>query len=180
MSAGFARAARLHWVRAAALWLALALALLAPGSVDAIDAVLAHSTPGIKQWWFVQEKETRFHPPGRGVDVSLLLVDRIAARCQAAGVRLLLVLQGKDRGTAAEKVLSRARERGVPVLDLVLEFRREQERDPGAEERLFDGHMTAAGNRPRQAASRSSSARSWGSRFQLRVSLSMKTGWAPQ
>ena len=119
--------------------------------VDALCANLARS------WWIGDEKEVRALPPGKGGEVALLLVDRIAAYCRARGCKLLLVLQGEelrpdaddpgDPTAASLAMLERARSLGVPTLDLIAAAAEAERRTPGVRAGWFDGHMTAEGNR---------------------------------
>jgi hypothetical protein len=108
-----------------------------------LDATLSHVCP---QWWIVDQKEVRAHPPGQGAEIALLLVDRIAAFARAHACGVMFVLQGEDSTPAADAVLARARAAGLPAVDLIAAYRAEAARDPGAKRRLFAGHMTPAGN----------------------------------
>ncbi|HLU37881.1 MAG TPA: hypothetical protein VK081_00755 [Planctomycetota bacterium] len=108
-----------------------------------LDAVLAHVA---QRWWIVDQKEVRAHPPGKGAEIALLLVDRVAATCRGRNCRVMFVLQGEESTPAADAVLVRAREKGLIALDLVAAFRAELARDPDAKRRLFAGHMTPEGN----------------------------------
>lgn len=109
-----------------------------------VDAVLANLVP---QWWIVDQKEVRAHPPGVGAQIALLLVDRIAAACGERECRLLFVLQGDRTTAAADAVIARARARGIVTLDLIARLGEEERIDPSVKARWFAGHMTAAGNR---------------------------------
>lgn len=100
-----------------------------------------------KAWWVTDQKERRVHPGGKGNEIGLLLVDRIAAHCRERQCRLLVVLQGEKSLPGADAVLARAAAAGARTLDLVARYQEELRRDPGAKARLFDGHMTSAGNR---------------------------------
>ncbi|MEZ5964250.1 MAG: hypothetical protein R3F56_10430 [Planctomycetota bacterium] len=109
-----------------------------------IDAVLANV---VNRWWIVDQKEVRAHPPGKGAEIALLLVDRIADFCEKRSCRVMFLLQG-ERGTeAATAVLARARSRGLAALDLIARVEEEERADPSVRARYFRGHMTAAGNR---------------------------------
>lgn len=108
------------------------------------DAVLANT---VRNWWVDAEKQIAVLPPGTGVKVGLLLVDRMAAFCHAQGCRLLFVLQGERSNDDGRAVIARARQGGIGALDLVAEFEAAVAADPDVRERWFDGHMTAAGNR---------------------------------
>ena len=100
-----------------------------------------------RAWWFENEKQVTVpHLKGRGGEIGERLVDRIAARCRAANVRLLILLQGDTPRDDALAVLAHARERGVATLDLATEFRALHAKDPGLHERWFRGHMTREGN----------------------------------
>jgi hypothetical protein len=108
------------------------------------DALLAH---GFEPWWYLNEKTVRVHPPGRGAELALLMVDRLVVLCRERGVRLLWVVQGVDQDAAATAVLARARSSGAETLDLVTLFLSAERQEPGLRERYFHGHMTPAGNR---------------------------------
>lgn len=108
-----------------------------------LDAIFATAW---KAWWVTDEKNVRVHPQGKGVVIAKLLVDRIAEVCRQRGCRLLLLAQGEGANQPTLELLAHARSTGVHVLDLIAAFQRVVRRDPGALERYFDGHMTAAGN----------------------------------
>jgi hypothetical protein len=114
------------------------------------DFVLANALP---HWWAGDQREVRAHPPGAGIglEISRLLLDRLAARCRSENVQLLLVLQGThvdgDPSTAmANGLVQHAHERGLAVLDLASAFAAAAGADPSLSTRWFAGHMTAAGN----------------------------------
>lgn len=109
-----------------------------------LDAVIANTWT---DWWVTNEKQVRVHPPGRGGEIGLLLVDRIAAVCEARACELLLVLQGDGHDAPSLALLERARARGAHALDLTAAFQTLYAKDPTLHDRFFDGHMTAAGNR---------------------------------
>ncbi|MGE3172424.1 MAG: hypothetical protein AB7O97_07330 [Planctomycetota bacterium] len=108
-----------------------------------VDAFCANA---FRQWWVEDQKQVRAHPPGRGREIAVLLVDRIQSFCLQRGARLLLVLQGQETTDDAEAVFAHARAAGVRTCDLIAAYREELARDPTATARLFAGHMTAAGN----------------------------------
>jgi hypothetical protein len=107
------------------------------------DAFLAHTAT---EWW-IGEKQVRALPHGRGVESSLLLIDRIAAYCAARRCRLLVALLGTRAPDGARAVLARAQRHGATVLDqpALLDAARTAG-DPDPEAGLFDGHPTPAGN----------------------------------
>ena len=108
------------------------------------DAILSKSA--WKMWYSGNDRDVRVHAPGTGLSIGHLLVTRLQARCRERGVRLLLVMQGKDHDRGSETLLEHARAEGIETVDLVATYRDELARDPGTERRLFDGHMTPAGN----------------------------------
>lgn len=107
------------------------------------DTVFAHTLP---VWWCTNIDQRRALPEGAGVEVGRLLVDRLVAECRERGAKLLIMLQGDRAGPGAARVLDRAREQGVLVLDLVAEYQALLARDPSLAECWFKIHMTAAGN----------------------------------
>lgn len=109
-----------------------------------VDAVLANT---VRAWWFEDEKQVPVpHLVGRGRDLGTKLVERIAARCRARGVRLLLLLQDRAPTDDALAVLRHAERLGVPTLDLASRFVQLAAEDPSLGRRWFDGHMTREGN----------------------------------
>lgn len=109
-----------------------------------LDAVLSATAT---QWWYKEERSRRVHPPGEGLKIARLLIDRIDALCRDRGCRPLIVSQGPRRTGSATELLQYARGRGLETLDLIDRVNDLGERDPGIFERFFDGHMTPEGNR---------------------------------
>ena len=62
------------------------------------------------------------HLEGKGREIGKKLIERIAATCQARGVRLLLLLQDKQPDEAALAVLRHAESLGVTTLDLASKY----------------------------------------------------------
>jgi hypothetical protein len=109
-----------------------------------VDAVLANVA---RAWWFENEKQVTVpHLKGRGGELGQCLVDRIAARCRTANVRLLVLLQGEAPRDDALAVLAHAQQRGVATLDLASEFAALHAEDASLRTRWFRGHMTREGN----------------------------------
>jgi hypothetical protein len=140
-----------------------ALAVHLPGEGEAIDAeeqaarafknLLGHSAlldavlgNLAKDWWINDEKLVRALPEGRGLPASLLLIDRIATFCAARGCRLAVLLIADVGGEPGRAALARAGERGALTVDLPAILAAERTGDPDLQARLFDGHLTAAGN----------------------------------
>lgn len=110
-----------------------------------VDAVLANTC---KAWWFENEKQVKVkHLEGKGRDIGKKLIERIAAACQARGVRLLLLLQDKQPDEAALSVMRHAESLGVTTLDLASKYAALVAAGPGPHDGWFAGHMTRAGNR---------------------------------
>jgi hypothetical protein len=101
----------------------------------------------VKYWWYKEERSTRVHPPGEGLTIARLLVERIDALCRERGCRLLIVSQGPRRTDSTTELLRYADRRGIRTLDLIDRVNDLAEADPGIVARFFDGHMTPAGNR---------------------------------
>ncbi|MEO6595864.1 MAG: hypothetical protein ABIP94_14020 [Planctomycetota bacterium] len=109
-----------------------------------LDAVLAGVAP---EWWFGQEKQVSVpHLVGKGAEIGKRLVERLAARCRARNVGLLLVLQGPTPDELALGVLRHAEAHGVETLDLATRFAEQNRLDPTLQHRYFAGHMTREGN----------------------------------
>ncbi len=113
------------------------------------DMVLWNAVPS---WWVGQEREVREHPPGTGLALGKLLLDRLATKCAEKKVALLLVLQGPAPEMAAgtpvraTELLAHAQTRGIATLDLATRFRAMADQDPTLDAKFFAGHMTPAGN----------------------------------
>jgi hypothetical protein len=109
-----------------------------------LDAVFSAT---VKFWWYKEERTRRVHPPGEGMKIARLLVERIDALCRERGCRPLIVSQGPSRSDATTELLGYADRHGIPTLDLIDRINELGADDPGIFERYFDGHMTPAGNR---------------------------------
>lgn len=98
------------------------------------------------EWWYTNNASIRAH--GRGPEVAALLVDRLASVCRQNGCALLLVVQGRPWAPWASVALmeARARELGVPVLNLLPLMKEELTRRPTLRGEWFCGHMTDGGN----------------------------------
>ena len=108
-----------------------------------VDAVLANT---VRAWWFENEKQVFVpHLAGRGSEIGKRLLERIAARCQQRGVRLLVVMLAKPEAFAVE-VLRHAEAKGIRTLDLATRFVELRAKDATLEKRWFRGHMTREGN----------------------------------
>jgi hypothetical protein len=113
------------------------------------DMVLWNAVPS---WWVGQEREVREHPPGTGLVLGMKLLERLAARCRAGNVRLLLVLQGPAPEMPAgvpvhaPELLAHGHALGIDTLDLATRFRGLADADPTLDAKFFAGHMTPAGN----------------------------------
>jgi len=113
------------------------------------DMVLWNAVPS---WWVGQEREVREHPPGTGVTLGKLMLERLATKCAQKQVALLLVLQGQAPEMAAgtpvraTELLTHAETCGIATLDLATRFRALADQDPTLDAKFFDGHMTPAGN----------------------------------
>jgi hypothetical protein len=100
-----------------------------------------------RRWWFENEKQVEVpHLAGRGEQIGKLLIERIADRCHARGVRLLVVLQDAVATPAALAVLRHAESLGVATLDLASRYATMTQADEEVTEDWFDGHMTREGN----------------------------------
>ncbi len=109
-----------------------------------IDAVLANTA---RAWWFENEKQVVVPQlAGRGAELGRKLLERIAARCQAGGTRLLVVVQGDAPIEMALEVVRHAAHKGIATLDLASRFAGLAAADPSLRARWFDGHMTREGN----------------------------------
>jgi hypothetical protein len=107
------------------------------------DTVFSHAFP---VWWYTNVTQRRALPEGAGLEVGVLLAERIASHCRARGVKLLVILQGERAGPGSSRVLERARQEGALALDLVADYRALLARDRSLGKRWFAGHMTALGN----------------------------------
>ena len=76
-----------------------------------VDFLLAGT---VHEWWFLEEREVRAHPPGTGTELGVKLVDRTIDTCAERNRRLLWLLQGSARNAGATVVVEHARSRGVP------------------------------------------------------------------
>jgi len=108
-----------------------------------LDAILANAA---REWWYLDQRQVRVHPPGTGTKLGLLLVDRALDLCRREGCGLLVLLQGREATPGATAVLDHARSAGAVALDLIGAVDRLATRDPTVPGRYFDGHMTAEGN----------------------------------
>lgn len=106
-----------------------------------------------KSWWVGQERIVRVHPEGSGLGICKVLLERLHAKCQQKGARLVLVLQGRKPEVAAgpkiraPELLVHGDGLGITTLDLATRFRRMYEKDRSLQAKFFQGHMTATGNR---------------------------------
>lgn len=106
-----------------------------------------------QSWWVGQERIVREHPPGTGLRIGKKLLERLHARCQKKGVKLVLILQGSKPEHAtgepvnAPELLVHGDRLGIATLDLATRFRALADEDPSLDKKYFRGHMTAAGNR---------------------------------
>ena len=100
-----------------------------------------------RAWWFEEEKQVPVHHlHGRTAELGALLVERLAATCRRHDTLLVLLLQGERPTGPALSVLERARDVGVPMLDLASRYVERVQAEPALADRWFDGHMTPAGN----------------------------------
>jgi hypothetical protein len=114
------------------------------------DALLTRLCPGI---WLANFSKTTF-AHHQGVEVSCLLIDRLAQLGTEHKLRLILVLLGhpdfdpvNNDPAMAEPVLARARQRGIAVLDLQSEMRASIKENPDLRSAWFPTfHMAPAGN----------------------------------
>tara|TARA_R110002072_G_scaffold121342_2_gene255058 strand:+ start:27392 stop:28498 length:1107 start_codon:yes stop_codon:yes gene_type:complete len=115
-----------------------------------LDMIFWNTCPS---WWVGQEREVREHPPGSGIDICKLLLERLQQKCAAQKVRLVLLLQGRSpehltgAPIRATELLAHGEQLGVTTLDLATKFRDMAERDASLEKKFFRGHMTPQGNR---------------------------------
>jgi hypothetical protein len=108
----------------------------------ACDAVFLRAAP---EWWLFERAIVQVHR--RGIDVSVLLVDRIAELKRAYGLPVLLVVEfapGSHR-RLVEPMISRALETGLTVLDL--STRSEMRNRPNHSEMYKQSHLSSVGNR---------------------------------
>lgn len=107
------------------------------------DATFSMVAPA---WWLLGVQPVRAHD--RQEEVARLLVDRLAALSQRERVAVLLLVQAKPTSKLAQvqPVLQRARELGLPTLNLIPRLRSALSVDPSLTVRWYDDHMTAEGN----------------------------------
>lgn len=115
------------------------------------DAVLRRIVPGM--WLAGPFDVRRVHDQGELV--SLRLLERLHARARAAGVRVVLVIQGHPRHDPAptRRLVARARELDVEIVDLLGAMTTIASARPDMTDRFYHanrwsvwGHMSAEGN----------------------------------
>jgi hypothetical protein len=101
----------------------------------------------VKVWWYKEERSTRVHPPGEGLKIARLLVERIGSLCHERGCVPLIVSQGPALSDETTELLKHAERQGILTLDLIGRVTALAGDDPEIMVRYFDRHMTPAGNR---------------------------------
>lgn len=121
------------------------------------DAVKA---AGLQQWWVDNRlRYNQVHPDKVGVDISCLLMDRLAGLKKAQGIRVIVVMmygasevEGSPAPWFATPVVACAKERGLEVLDTYQPIREVLQRDRAAFVELWLdeggvlGHLSPRGN----------------------------------
>jgi hypothetical protein len=111
---------------------------------DLADTVLRRLAPA---WWYPNQGNIRVHRDG--VNVAILLMDRLASLQRQSGVPVLFVLEQADEGQMPQirPVISRALAQGLQVLDLSEPLGKLIQQTDGTPDAFAAGHLTPRGNR---------------------------------
>jgi hypothetical protein len=109
-----------------------------------LDALFAKTR---KQWWYLDDKIIRVHPPGTGIRVAKLLLQRIAGYGSQRDCRIPILLQGKHANEDSAELVEHAHARGIPLLDLIAKLDEGPQRGHDPRQLFVEVHMNRAGNR---------------------------------